>query len=172
MGSNDGFIFLGAFLIFYVVILLVSLAFGVLQIIAQWKLFEKAGEKGWTSIIPVYNYFQMIKIATGNNLLGWVYIAICGIYMVVTAFSSFILEFSSSDEGGILYILMMLCMLGFMIPLYIIAGYVSYMFGKSYGKPIAWNVCMIFFSPIMMIIMGFDKNTIYIGPKGMPKNYT
>ena len=27
----------------------------VLEIIATWRIFEKAGEDGWKSIIPIYN---------------------------------------------------------------------------------------------------------------------
>jgi hypothetical protein len=35
----------------------------VLEIIALWFLFEKAGEPGWAAIIPIYNYLIAIKIA-------------------------------------------------------------------------------------------------------------
>lgn len=34
----------------------------VLMIIALWKVFVKAGEQGWKSIIPIYNIFVMLKI--------------------------------------------------------------------------------------------------------------
>lgn len=40
----------------------------VLLIIAQWKMFTKAGEKGWKSLIPFYNFFVYCKIIDGN---GW-----------------------------------------------------------------------------------------------------
>ncbi len=151
----------------------ISIAMAVLQVISQWKLFEKAGEHGWASLIPVYNYFVMAKIATGNYLIGWIYLGISVVYMVFSAVAGFMLEFfSDSEAAGFAYIILMLMAFAIMIPVCVIAGYVSYMFGKSYGKPTAWNVCMIFFSPILMIIMGFDKNTYYVGPKGIPQNYT
>jgi uncharacterized membrane protein YoaK (UPF0700 family) len=35
----------------------------VLETIAAWFLFEKAGEPGWAAIIPIYNYLIAIKIA-------------------------------------------------------------------------------------------------------------
>lgn len=160
------------FIIFYVVMILLSLAVAVLCIIAQWRLFEKAGEHGWAALIPIYNYFVMTKIATGNYLLGWIYMGICVVYTIVSGVSSFMLGFSSDSETfGFAYIMMMLVLFGLMIPVYVIAGYVSYMFSKSYGKPTLWNVCMIFLSPILMIVMGFDKNTYYVGPKGIPRNF-
>src|SRR5580700_1458 len=27
-----------------------------------WKIFEKAGEKGWKALIPIYNYYIWLKI--------------------------------------------------------------------------------------------------------------
>lgn len=40
----------------------------VLMIVGMWKLFEKAGEAGWKSIVPFYNTYTMFRIA-GRN--GW-----------------------------------------------------------------------------------------------------
>jgi len=34
----------------------------VLSIIALWKIFSKAGEEGWKSIIPIYNTVVLLKI--------------------------------------------------------------------------------------------------------------
>jgi hypothetical protein len=43
-------------------ILLVAFAFFVLVVVGLWKTFEKAGEAGWKSIIPIYNMYVMLKI--------------------------------------------------------------------------------------------------------------
>ena len=45
-----------------------SLALGVLIIIAEWKVFVKAGEPGWAALIPFYNTYTLFKIAWGQ---GW-----------------------------------------------------------------------------------------------------
>lgn len=157
------------FILLYIVMVLISIVISVLATIALWKLFEKAGEKGWASLIPVYNYFVMVKIATGNYTLGWVYLVISLLYSVFMAMGSFMME---HESGDMTYIFVMLIAFAIAIPLYAIVGYVSYMFGKSYGKPTFWNVCMIFLSPILIIVMGFDKNTYYVGAKGISQNYT
>lgn len=34
---------------------LFAFIFYILQVIAYWKIFTKAGEEGWKSIIPIYN---------------------------------------------------------------------------------------------------------------------
>ena len=38
------------------------LAFTILMIAACWKIFTKAGQPGWASIIPIYNWYIICKI--------------------------------------------------------------------------------------------------------------
>ena len=40
----------------------------ILMIVAMWKIFEKAGEAGWKSIIPIYNTYTLFRIAGRNGL--------------------------------------------------------------------------------------------------------
>ena len=42
---------------------LIPLAIGILIIVSLWKVFVKAGQPGWASIIPFYNAYILIKIA-------------------------------------------------------------------------------------------------------------
>ncbi|MDD5822866.1 MAG: DUF5684 domain-containing protein [Firmicutes bacterium] len=53
---------------FTVILELVILA---VVILAAWKLFTKAGEPGWVSLIPFYNTYTLFKISMGN---GWFFI--------------------------------------------------------------------------------------------------
>lgn len=41
----------------------VSLAIAVLVIAGFWKVFVKAGEPGWASLVPIYNLVVLLKIA-------------------------------------------------------------------------------------------------------------
>jgi hypothetical protein len=41
-------------------------------IIIFWKLYQKAGHKGWAAVIPVYSSVVMAKIARKQILLGWI----------------------------------------------------------------------------------------------------
>lgn len=63
---------LGAFFGF---IMIASIVIGVLQIIAMWKVYTKAGEKGWKSIIPIYNIVILFKISGLSPWLIFVYFA-------------------------------------------------------------------------------------------------
>lgn len=42
---------------------LIGLVIAVIVIVAMWKVFVKAGQPGWASIIPIYNTYIMCKIA-------------------------------------------------------------------------------------------------------------
>ena len=57
----------GIMLIFVLIIMIIAIAAGILQIVAMWKLFNKAGKPGWASIVPVYNIIVFFLF-----LLGWI----------------------------------------------------------------------------------------------------
>jgi hypothetical protein len=42
--------------------MIVGLLIAVLLIVAMWKVFTKAGQPGWASIIPIYNLYIWCKI--------------------------------------------------------------------------------------------------------------
>ena len=57
---------------------LVAFALYVVEVIAFWRIFTKAGLPGWYSLIPYFNYYWLFKISWGN---GWMFLTIllCGI---------------------------------------------------------------------------------------------
>lgn len=51
--------------------MILILVIAVIMIIANWKVFTKAGKPGWASIIPLYNMYVMFEIAGMN---GWMFL--------------------------------------------------------------------------------------------------
>ena len=43
--------------------LIVSLALGILGIVAMWMIYQKAGQPGWAAIIPIYNVIVLLRVA-------------------------------------------------------------------------------------------------------------
>ena len=41
---------------------MIWLVISIIAIIALWRIFSKAGEAGWKAIIPIYNYYVLLKI--------------------------------------------------------------------------------------------------------------
>ncbi len=71
-----------------VVTIVIVLAFFLIVAIGLWKVFEKAGQPGWTAIIPFVNYF-FLAMAAGRpawwgilmfvpivNIIVWFIVAI------------------------------------------------------------------------------------------------
>ena len=53
----------------YFLKIIVILTIGILEIVAMWKVFEKAGIEGWMSLIPLLNIYMMTRIA---HVSGWI----------------------------------------------------------------------------------------------------
>lgn len=47
------------------------LVIAVIMIVANWKIYTKAGKPGWASIVPFYNMYVMYEIAGMN---GWMFL--------------------------------------------------------------------------------------------------
>jgi len=40
----------------------IGLVIGIVELIAMWKIFTKAGKPGWAVLIPIYNLYVMLEI--------------------------------------------------------------------------------------------------------------
>lgn len=112
----------------------------VVIIVANWKLFTKAGEEGWKSIIPFYNTFTMINIAFSGKK-NWLMIAV-----IASALSVFM------EEGFVITILSLAAVA--------INIYISYNFINRYaGSGMA--VLSLFFPMIIYPIVAFSEKYQY-----------
>jgi hypothetical protein len=50
------------------VFLVILLAIVIFFIACIWKIYSKAGQPGWASIVPVYNWYILVKLI---NKPGW-----------------------------------------------------------------------------------------------------
>ena len=55
---NEGYVDPSFIFAFSAIILAVTL----IAVVAQWKIFQKAGQPGWASLIPIYNLYVILKI--------------------------------------------------------------------------------------------------------------
>lgn len=81
----------------------------ILYIIAMWKIFNKAGEKGWKSLIPIYNIAVFYKIAGLSPWLLLLYIipfvnAIAAVIIAIVHPIKLAKAFGKSTGFGILTI--------------------------------------------------------------------
>ena len=143
----------------YLVLTLISLA-------AMCILYKKAGERGWTAFVPIYNIFQMSKIATGSFRSAALYSAFLFAYILLLIMGT-ALDFviSYADWGMLVYYSAFLVRTGLLI--LIVGEYMAlcYRFTQSFDKSAAMCRLSMFFSPIIFMIMCFNPKTEYIGPQ-------
>jgi len=62
---------------------LVAIAFAILMIAAMWKVFVKAGQPGWASIVPIYNIICLLNI-TGKPT-WWIVLFLLPVANIIAA---------------------------------------------------------------------------------------
>jgi Family of unknown function (DUF5684) len=91
------------------------LAAVILVIVGVWKVFEKAGQPGWASLIPFYNFYILLKIA---GRPGWwlvlLFIPIVGIVIAAIVAIDVAKSFGRSGAFGF-FLLFLLGAIGYMM---------------------------------------------------------
>jgi len=136
------------------VALIIGLVILVLTIIAWWRIFTKAGEKGWKSIIPIYNVYILFKIA-GRNF--WKYLLIClGMSICSTI--------ASSVGAGALATILGIVTLALCIWAIVELVLLNHGLSKNFGHGVGFTLGLIFLSTIFTLILGLGSSQ-YIGSK-------
>ena len=129
--------------------LMIAFTWWLLQIIANWRIFTKAGEAGWKSIIPIYGDYISYKIA-------WqpAYFWLTLILGIVSSYLQGTLEIS---ESLTIYMLVILIK----IILVVISIMYSIKLARAFGRGTGFAIGLIFLPPIFMLILGFGDDRYY-----------
>lgn len=124
----------------------IGLASLVLMLAAQWKLLEKAGEKGWKCLIPVYGSYVWYKVTWSAG--AW------AAMIALSILSSLLARVQ---------------VLGLLISLAVLVMYLvgCHMVSLSYGKGGGFTAGLIFLPVVFYPVLAFGRSE-YVGPKGVP----
>lgn len=128
--------------------LVLALIVYILLIIAFWKIFEKAGQAGWKSLIPIYNAYILCKIIKVNF---WIFILL--IPFLIGLFNAIVFkdnQTAASLVSGVYSIALEI--------------FINFRLAKAYGKGIGFTLGLIFFPNIFTLILGFGSAK-YVGIK-------
>ena len=138
------------------------LIFYIFTVIAAWKIFEKAGERGWKALIPIYNFYIMFKIV---NMKGWFWFV-----LIVSIIASIIVsatgapniyivnetEIQAYNFGANPAAVVALIIEG------VVTVWASIMFdwrlSKVFGHGAGYFIGLLFLPNIFWLILGFDKS--------------
>lgn len=135
--------FVGAMLIFLIVIIIICLVMGILQIIGTWKILEKANKPGWGALIPIYNQYLLCQI-TGVNP-WWILIVVLSPILTIIPIIGGLASVAASIYFTIL---------------------LNVSLARSFGKEDGFAVGLILLAPIFYFILGI-KDDKYLGEKTM-----
>lgn len=68
---DAGHTVLGIMLVYLLAVLFVAFVLSVLLLIAEWRIFSRAGCPGWAVLVPFYNTYCLFKLLFGN---GWLFL--------------------------------------------------------------------------------------------------
>ena len=164
MYTDAEYVFAGMFMIFFIMFMIliscIAITALVLGIIGQWKLFEKAKEKGWKSLIPIYNLYTMCKV-TGVN--PWWIVVSFAVAIVSSVFNS--VSTSYPDAWGLTIFVILFGLLNIAVSIYF-AIIMAVSTARSYGKESGWAVGLYFLKPFFMFALGIGKSK-YVGATPM-----
>ena len=120
----------------------------ILQAVADWKIFSKAGRPGILAFIPIVNIYVEYGICWSKSM-GLIYLVCVGI----TSYVSGVQEPSSTLTmvSGAASILALV--------LHIVQ---SIKLAKSFGKGVGYGILLILFGPLARLFLGLGDSR-YIG---------
>ncbi len=146
---------------------LVSLALSVLQIVALWMLYDKAGQHGWAAIVPFYSSYTRFKISGKKNLF-WASLVAELLTLVVTGymiFTVFMVALVGGNENEmiikIVLAILLLIVLAIVDLVLTIIMWVG--FAKAFGHGGGFAVGLIFLSSIFLMVLAFNPKTEFVG---------
>lgn len=157
---------------------IISFALGILMIVALWRIYEKAGEQGWASLIPFYRDYVLYKVSGKKNLF-WGHL-ICSV-IILGAVGSMIAEIvaiiikaadvysynNMSDEElikiGLVFIIAIFVMAICGIIQFILKILQCVGLTQSFGVSGAYAVGLLFLPHIFYSIFAFNSNFVCNG---------
>ena len=112
--------------------------------IGMWKLFEKAGEREWKSIVPIYNQIVLLKMCKLKPIFILLYI-------------DFIIPAMGYLAGRDVKWMTIVMLVGLVIYRFMI----SIRLGQAFKKGDVFSFFLAFFPSILLPVLGCSKNEIY-----------
>ena len=121
--------------------LVLVLVWYVIRVIAGWKIFTKAGEAGWKSIIPLYNVWVEYKL-------------IWNPYMFFVALVlAFLVALGQSITNPVVSVIAAVASIGMLVFNAIACSKLA----KAFGRGTGFAVGLFFLEPIFRVILGFGS---------------
>ena len=159
---------LGIFIVFLLIIALIAIIF---RIVSRWVFFKKCGEDGWKALIPFYTDYTLVKV---SGLNWWWFLLLIASAILSSMQSSVDIISKDSSSAGVGAVLAIVSVLSLFASLASIFARINYSvnISKKFGKSGGYAALIVFFEPIMLLILGISKKETYdekveVSPNGI-----
>ena len=127
-------------LIFWLVVISINIL-TLLSAAGKWKLYHKAGQAGWKSLIPLYSDYMDFRIARSVPMFWpWLLCRSSGYFLI------------HITEGSLILIIVILLLIG-----YTISFIRDYKLSKAFGRGVSFTLGLVLFRPLFLMILGFGR---------------
>ena len=138
------------------IILIVSL----IRIIGRWKMFTKAGKRGFATLIPLYSEWTFFSIGTGNGFTGLILtmlgmIQVCVWYIMMVLLEMPLLESIQAGDKMVYIFLSVEFAIGVIVAICTIIN--NFKVAKNFGKGKGTGFGLTIFPIIFCLILGLGS---------------
>ncbi len=123
-------------------------------IVSWWKIFEKAGEKGWKALIPVYNVFIWFKVAE-NGKSFWAFFFVALLDAAAITISKTCADFLAKYYYTLMFKLLIVLFTVVLLVLYVAQ---TYQLTKAFGKSIGFFFGLLLLPVVFYPILAFGSS--------------
>jgi hypothetical protein len=123
----------------------------IITVISQWRIYTKAGQPGWASIIPIYSTLVMLDIIRKPRI--WL-LYIVGIAVVQAVINTM---YTTSDGTTDYPVLVAIVMIVLSITLTVLSVRITHGLSLAFGKNGWFTVGLIFLPIVFFPILGFGS---------------
>ncbi len=121
-------------------------AYYIIRVIANWRVFKKAGEPGWKSLIPIYNRYIVYKIAWRPGIF-W-------LNLLLSFVSAFCYNYGLPDDNRV-FIEISAALMAVALAIGVVA---TYKLSRAFGHGVPFTLGLLFLNPLFILILGLGPS--------------
>ena len=141
--------FLAAYIVIVIAVVAIGFMLWLLITVCRWIIFQKAGQAGWKSLIPIYDTFVTLRIIQRPQWWGYLVVGLSIMQIVLTATRD-----GNSDELSTVQLMSSITsLIAFLFTVRITHGLSS-----SFGRGVGFTLGLLFLPYIFYPMLAFGSS--------------
>lgn len=144
--------FLAAYFLIIISIAVIGFLLWLFIKICQWIIFQKAGQAGWKSLIPIYDTFVLLRIIQRPQWWGYLVIVVSIIQLILTT----MLDGGNNESTSLQIMSSIATVIAFIYSVRITHG-----LSQSFGHGVGFTLGLLFLPYIFYPILAFGSSSYH-----------